>query len=214
MTTIAEAKGILGETNVFGPDEWLRYYSGKVSFTKAQLAPVSRIPWSKEELRNPAIEQEHFLFLGLDKLNEKPLDLVFWHDFSPHGPRYPFNGEENAYLTHAFARAVCKFHWYLMPKDTVPNSADHSYDDQLAMLPNDYEVPTATERVTAYLLHIQLDKRGWGQAKWARTRDRGDGGRHVVVREDQVYATQLDNEAGSAFMDIALCASRSIPGRT
>src|SRR3989344_8251134 len=59
MTEVV-AQEIVGKKNFFGPKEWTKFF-GK----KFQLATIPEIPWSKNELENPGINQEHFLFLGL-----------------------------------------------------------------------------------------------------------------------------------------------------
>ena len=73
--SIQEAKEILGAKNVFGPEEWKKFLGDKI-----QLEKIPEIPWSKEELKNPGLLQEHFLFLGLDQLEGKPFTLLTWHN--------------------------------------------------------------------------------------------------------------------------------------
>jgi hypothetical protein len=51
MTTVQEAKDVLGESNVFGADEWFKFF-GK----KFQLANIPEIPWSASQLKNPGID--------------------------------------------------------------------------------------------------------------------------------------------------------------
>jgi hypothetical protein len=87
VTSIPEAKECLGANNVFGPDEWLRYFPKQVGLSDAQLAGISEIPWPKSVLTQPATLAEgrmgeHFLFLGLERIEsaaaQRKLNLFTW----------------------------------------------------------------------------------------------------------------------------------------
>ena len=77
MCTLNEAKEILGNKNVFGPEEWTRIFGINTIIDNSSI----EIPWSAEVLRNPGINQSHFLFLGVDEFNGKPLNLQAWCDY-------------------------------------------------------------------------------------------------------------------------------------
>ena len=74
--------------NVFGPEEWKKHFGNKTNFTEEQLVKANEIPWSKDVLRNPSlgkpnflfIAQPHFLSLGIQKLDDKDLNLKTWID--------------------------------------------------------------------------------------------------------------------------------------
>jgi hypothetical protein len=199
------AKAIMPAGCFFGPEEWLTHFSGKVKFTKSDLARISEIPWSEEELRNPIISQPHFLFLGITRLDSKPLDLPAWHEL--------YSGSEHPkfyldwYLTHGFAKGTCRFRWYLMP-GIVEGSNNLSYDCQVDLLPDEYEVPNAPERVTANILYYLLNKKYLDTDYWARTCDLSDGGYRVRVRGDSGDGLGVNGWDDSADVHIGLAASR------
>jgi hypothetical protein len=146
-----EAKKLVGVKNFFGPLEWEKFFG-----PKANLLTFPEIPWNKSELEKPGINQEHFLFLGLNLLDGKPLDLPAWHKLYPGGKHPKFC--RDWYLSDKFAQGTCELGWYLMPVGIVKGSQGLSFDRQVGLLPDEYEVPSAPERVTANILYGLLNK--------------------------------------------------------
>jgi len=173
--SLTEAQSVMGEGFFFGPNEWKKSF-GK----KFQLATIPEIPWSQSELENPEINQEHFLFLGLGRLDGKSLNLPAWHKLYP-GENHP-KFYWDWYLSRKFAQGTCEPRWYLMPVGIMEGSRSLSYDRQVAMLPDEYEVPTAPARVTANVLYYLLNKKYLDTDYWARTSDKSDGGYRVLVQ--------------------------------
>jgi hypothetical protein len=173
--TVEVAQEVMGKKNFFGPNEWTEFFGEKV-----QIATVPEIPWSQAELENPGIKQEHFLFLGLDRLDGKPLNLPTWNKVysGEYHPKFYLDW----YLTHDFAKKTCRLCWYLMPVGIVEGSNNHSYDQQIAMLPSEYEVPSAIERVSANILYYLLNRKYLDPDYWARTNDKSYSGDRVLVR--------------------------------
>jgi hypothetical protein len=199
--TVEVAQEVMGKKNFFGPNEWVRFFGKKV-----QIANVPEIPWSQAELENPEINQEHFLFLGLDRLDGKPLNLPTWHKV--------YSGEAHPkfywdwYLSHKFAQVSCEPRWYLMPVGILEGSRSFSYDRQVALLPDEYEVPTAPARVTANVLYYLLNKKYLDTDYWARTSDKSDGGRRVLVLGYSAYGLRVDYWSDDAHDGMGVSASR------
>src|SRR5271157_1480415 len=103
--SVQEAKEILGEYDVFGPEEWRVFFGDKF-----QVANIPEIPWSQDDLKYPTIKQEHFLFLGINVLDGEPLNMSTWNklykeDGGPDQPRLNAkDGDE-----------FLKLRWYLIP---------------------------------------------------------------------------------------------------
>ena len=201
--SIKEAKEILGEKNVFGPEEWKRFFGDKF-----QLANVPEIPWSQVELENPEINQEHFLFLGLDRLDGKPLNLSAWNKLHS-GENHP-KFYLDWYLSHKFAQVTCGLRWYLMPVGIVESSNGLSYDRQVATLPDEYEVPTVPARVTANVLYYLLNKKYLDVDYWARTNDKSDGGDRIVVQGHSVYGLRVSGWTDDTIGFVGVSASRKV----
>jgi len=195
-----EAQALMGEESFFGSEEWRKFFGEKF-----QLANIPEIPWSQSELENPGINQEHFLFLGLDQLDSKPLNLPAWQKLYPGGDNPKFCLDW--YLSHKFAQGSCETRWYLMSVGIVEGSKSLSYDHQIAMLPDEYEVASAPERVTANVLYFLLNKK-YLDIDWARTSDKCYGGSRVDIRgrsEGGLSISYWDDDASDL---IGLSASR------
>lgn len=197
------AQEVMGKKNFFGPQQWAKFF-GK----KFQLDNIPEIPWNQSELENPEINQEHFLFLGLDRLDGKSLNLPAWHKLYP-GKNHPKFYLE-WYLSHKFAQAPCELRWYLMPVGIVEGSRSLSYDRQVAMpcFLNEYEVPTAPARVTANVLHYLLNKKYLDTDYWARTSDKSDGGLRVDVQGYSDFGLSVVYWNDVAYDVIGVSASR------
>jgi hypothetical protein len=195
------AQEVMGKKNFFGPQEWVKFF-GK----KFQLDDIPKIPWGQSELESPEFNQEHFLFLGLKRLDGKILNLPTWHKLYP-GKNHP-KFYTDWYLDQKFAQGACEIRWYLMPVGIVKNSQSFLYDRQVVMLPGKYEVPTAPARVTANILYYLLNNKYLDTDYWARTGDKSDGGGRVGVRGYSDFGLFVDGWYAGAFVNIGVSASR------
>ena len=57
--------------NFFGPEEWKKFFG-----LSDQLTTLPEFPWTEDQLTNPGLKQEHFLFLGLTSVGH---DLSLIH---------------------------------------------------------------------------------------------------------------------------------------
>jgi hypothetical protein len=169
MTTIQEAKEILGENNFFGPDEWKKF-----SGDKFQATVIPEIPWNGETLKKPGIDQKHFLFLGLDSFNGRPLTADTNYSLGP------WNLNWGDYKDN-FAHHPCKFGWYLMPVGLVKGSTNLSKYGQIELLRDEYEVPTTIEYILANILYHILN------------------GKYMEVPEYDVRTSDWHRQTGSGF---------------
>lgn len=177
VPTYQELARVIPGRNIFRPEEWEALYG--VRFTNKQLREITEFPWSEDVLNAPCpfnkgkrVAETHFAFLGLDKLNGKPLTILRWHELHPATAQPRFYSEADPwYRTERFASEVtCEFRWYLMPFEIVPNPERKSYREQVAMLPYEYEVSTAIAEVTKYILTfrkggIYPNSNSWGQCR-------------------------------------------------
>jgi hypothetical protein len=163
MTTLQEAKEILGERFVFGPDVWLRALRKDPSILGDQPAQAPEIPWSTDVLKHPGLDQPHFLFLGFDTFDGQPFGLKMAGKLL----FFPACVDKDI-------KSVCSFRWYLMPIGIVKGSENLTYAEQTTapILPPEYEVPNAVERVVANILYYLWMKTEWLDADhWALTSD-------------------------------------------
>jgi hypothetical protein len=200
--TVWGAKEILGEKNVFGPEEWKKYF-----FQQLDPSAIPPIPWNFAELENPGINQDHFLFLGITEFKGHPLTLSNWYDFVSIPSS---SGRSNFYTSHRFSRIMCEARWYLMPVGMAPKSQGISYKDQVKHLEG-YVVPSAVERVIANDLYFMLHQTFLDPEYWVRTRDQTDDGQHISVRQDNVYDNMGRDFDGFSKGRIGVAASLKLP---
>ncbi|MBI4992073.1 MAG: hypothetical protein HZB99_02540 [Candidatus Harrisonbacteria bacterium] len=175
--------------NFFGVEEWTALYS--VKFTKKQLREVAEFPWGEDVLNAPCplvkgktVKETHFAFLGLENVNGKPLTILHLQELHPQNgqPKFASYAPSSWYSQQTWAtKLTAKFRWYLMPLEIVPNSESKTYQDQVAMLPQGYEVPTAVEEVLKDILYYRKNGIYLNPTRYARTTDVTSDGYRVVV---------------------------------
>lgn len=209
---IEEAKQILGRNNFFGPVQWRKFFGDKF-----QADTIPDIPWSVDILKKPEIDQPHFLFLGIENLGGRPLDLkngVWWDIYGYQNKTHPTFGSI-ASLSENDAKITCGLRWYFMPIGSVEKSDGLSYDQQIALLPSTYEVPIAIERITANILFRLLNSKYLDHVQYSSQMNRVSnlkGTNRVLISGAEKYGIFFD---GSSWGDkprdgIGLTASRKI----
>ena len=157
-TSYEPARALLGK-NFFGPKEWGAFYG--LNFSKRQIGQISEFPWGEDILnascpfvKEKLIKETHFAFLGLETLDRKPLTILRWQTLHPASsqPRFSSYAPHCWYKEETFASQSCVFRWYLLLTTIVPNSTSRTYEEQLKLLPTDYEVPTAIAEVSKNVL--------------------------------------------------------------
>jgi hypothetical protein len=146
-----EARGILKKSYFFGPEEWDRHFK---NFDKTN---VPEIPWTKDELKRPGINQKHFLFLGLERLNSQDDSVLNLGHFYEVFDKYLRNiGEKQPIISYpaTLSKTHASTRWYLMPVGIVKGTENLLYKQQIAVLPKNYEVPSPTERILGNILYF------------------------------------------------------------
>jgi len=213
------ARALMGQ-NFFGVEEYVTLYG--VNFSKKQLREVSKFPWSEDVLNGPClfnkgklVKDTHFAFLGVDKLNGSPLTIMKFQELHPASgqPKFYSYAPSSWYHQQAFATdKTMKLRWYLLLKNIVPNSTSTSWNDQKAMLPAEYEIPTAVEE-TAKDLYAQRKTGIYPNLKvYARVDDTSSDGSRVGVG----YCCCGSVGVGSWYVNgdyyyVGLGASRKLP---
>ena len=212
------ARAVMGQ-NFFGVEEWATLHN--VNFSKKQLREISEFPWGEDILNGPclfnkgkAVRETHFAFLGLDKLNGSPLSILKFQELYPASgqPKFYSYAPSSWYTGHPFAvDKTMKLRWYLLLKDIVPNSISTSWDNQKALLPAEYEIPTAVEE-TAKDLYVQRKTGIYPNLKvYARVDDRSSSGFHVVVGVCYDGGVHVDYCYDYGYSVVGLGASRKLP---
>ncbi len=212
------AQKLLG-TNFFGVEDWQENYG--LSLTKSQLAKVSEFPWSEKVLTAPCpfhsgkqVKDTHFAFLGLEQSKKQPLTIGQWQKLHPasNQPRFYSYPPDCWYKNEPFANEVsCQLRWYLCLKEIVPGSENKTFDGQQAMLPPEYEVPSAVEEVTKCLACFKKTGIYLNPNRYGRVRDTSSGGGRVHVGLFGAGGLFVYSDwAGSRWGGVGLAASRKL----
>lgn len=213
------ARAIMGK-NFFGVEEWLALYG--VNFSKKQLREVAEFPWSEDVLNAPcpfykgkSIKETHFAFLGLNNIRGKPLTILKWQELHPDSsqPKFYSYAPDNWYAKEKFGNEpTCGFRWYLMPLEILPNSTNKTYQEQVAMLSAEYEMPLAIEETTKDILYYCKNGIYLNPTSYGRCQDVASDGYRVYVGDFDSKGLIIDLWSdGSRSGGIGLAASRKFP---
>lgn len=134
------AQGIMRK-NFLGPDEVFQYL--KVPYTEEQLIELGEIPFAEGTLRK--CKNTHILFAGY------PLSLL---DLKIMKSNLFYNQIWYKYKEEEFAsEEKVELKWYLIRRDCIPESTSKDWQEQLAMLKEDEEIPRACEIVYMIILY-------------------------------------------------------------
>ncbi len=154
--------------------DWREVYG--VEFTPWQIEVAHEFPWGENVLYsscpfNPGrmVCETHVAFLGLETINIMVLQRLNPANAAPRFYDYLPN---SWYSTEAFANEVTlSFRWYLLLRGIVPNSEDKTFKEQTAMLPGEYEVPSAVAETAKNLLIFKKIGVHVNGNRYARTAD-------------------------------------------
>ncbi|MDD5110881.1 MAG: hypothetical protein PHI63_06775, partial [Patescibacteria group bacterium] len=162
------------------------------------------------------IKETHVAFLGLDRYMGKPLTIIKWQKIHPADgqPRfYSYPDDCYWHKDEKFAnQPTCGFRWYLMPLQIVPDSESKTYQDQVAMLPAEYEVPFAVEEVGKCLLYHRKNGTFLNPNQYGRCQDVSLDGLRVDVGRFDFGGLVVDGWADEERLDgVGVAASRKYP---
>lgn len=170
------ARAIMGK-NYFGPEDWIASFNAR--FTKKQLREVSHFPWNEEILMSTCplcgkiVRDCHFAHVGLETIQDGPLSIVKFRGFYPETSQPKFYAYGNAwYNDQNFATATTlQLGWYLTHLEIVPKSENKTTQDQMAMLPPEYEMPSAIEETMKSVHYYRKTGKYVNSNRYARCKD-------------------------------------------
>lgn len=181
------ARLILGR-NIFTDADWMSYYNAK--FTRKQLRDAGKFPWGEDVLNSPCpfnkgklVKDTHFAFLGISGINGQPLTVAKWLELHPATgqPKF-YNNTDPWHVGQPHTDlATMQLRWYLLLKDIVPGSTDRTPEDQVAMLPPEYEAPTTIVETSKGILVFRKTGERPNGSRWAACTER-------TIKTDKVSA--------------------------
>src|SRR3989344_5611968 len=145
---------------------------GSIESRMARMVLVlnSPCPFNKGML----VKDTHFAFLGLTAINGSPLTVAKWLKLHPTTgqPKFYFNSNPWHEGQPHTDVATMQLRWYLMLKDIVPGSTGQTPEEQVAMLPPEYEVPTTIAETTKDILVFRKTDVRPNGSRWAACTER------------------------------------------
>jgi hypothetical protein len=167
----------------FGITDWQTYFN--LALPIRLVAAAGQFPWRPTVLDAPCpfhrgrlVRDTHFAFVSLDSMTMMELQRL-----NPKGgqPRF-YSDEDSWYADEAFAiERTLGLRWHLLLKEIVPGSENKTFEEQQAMLPEDYEVPSALAETAKSLLRAKKTGAYANGTRYACTSDRDIVGSRVCV---------------------------------
>ncbi len=164
------------EQNIFLPEDWTQYYS--VNFSNIA---IPNFPWSGSLLNSPCpfnpdkrIKDTHFAFLGLPDINGVPLTVAQWIKLHPQTGQPKFYHHTNPWHQGQpyTDKITLQPRWYLLLKEIVPSSTDRTPEEQVVLLPPEYEIPSTIAEVTKDLFVFKKTGIRSNPSQWAACAER------------------------------------------
>lgn len=118
--------------------------------------------------------ETHFAFVGLPGINGDPLTVAKWLELNPPTGKLKFYYNTNPW--HAGQPytdvATLESRLYIMLRNIVPGSTNSTPEEQVAMLPGLYEVPTTIAEVTKDILLFRKTGKRSNPSHWASCLER------------------------------------------
>ncbi len=202
----------LPEMPCFAVADWQTLYA--IRLTPKQMAALGNFPWSDAILNSPCpfhkgkmVRETHFAFVGVDTITMMELQRLNPKETEP---RFYSYAPDTWYSKEKFAtKTTLVLRWYLLLKEIVPGSENKTYDEQVAMLPPEYEVPSAVAETTKDILIYKKTGAYVNPQRYARTSDVDSVGLRVLVgtcgSDGVVVSRSWDDDR---YDDVGLAAAR------
>ncbi len=184
----------LPDLDCFGIADWRTLH--RVVVIGKQTVAIGEFPWSDAVLNAPCpfhpgkmIRETHFAFVGLDHVTIAELQKLYPQSGQPRFYSY----EDSWYAKQKFAtKTTLALRWYLLLKDIVPGSENKTFDEQQAMLSDEYEVPSAVAEIAKDLFVFEKTGNHVNANRYARTADLDSGGNRVLAGLCAVKGVNVD----------------------
>ena len=155
---------------IFSAADWASYYGPQRLNSEVEDIFNGPCPFNKGKL----VKDTHFAFMGMPAINGDPFTVAKWLELHPADgqPKFHFNdnpwhvGQPHTDVTTLEPRL------YIMLREIVPGSTNKTPEEQVAMLPPEYEVPTTIAEVTKDILVFRKTGKRSNPNHWAACTER------------------------------------------
>jgi hypothetical protein len=176
---------ILESKRFFGPEDWTRHFGIKMSKSTSLPIPTAQLQAILESpcpfIKDKKVKKTHYLYYLPADFNGEPLTIGKWQEMFPQGSQPKFYLYMNVgYKDYGFAKTdTARFSWFLMFEGVIPGTEYKNWDEQLALKPENYDVPKLVECAPMHFLAFKKNGRRINEKMWGRTRDVDSNGDHV-----------------------------------
>ncbi len=210
------------DQNFFGVEEWEWTTLYGANFSKKQLRDAGKFPWGEDILNSTCplcgkvVKDCHFAFLGLTAINGAPLTVAKWLELHPatDQPKFYFNQNPWHVGQPHTDTAAMQLRYYLLHTEIVPNSTDKTPEEQAAMFPPEYEVPSTIAETTKDILVFRKTGVRPNGSRWAACTERtvktnsADAGFVSCVGYFGESGLGVSSWGGNRFSGVGVGASR------
>ncbi|MEI8174828.1 MAG: hypothetical protein WCG28_02660 [bacterium] len=203
------------QARIFSKTDWASYY-GQTEKLDPQIEEImmSTCPFNKGKL----VKDTHFAFIGMPAINDEPLTVAKWLEIHPADgqPKFYFNDSPWHVGQPHTDIAVLEPRLYIMLREIVPGSTRKTPEEQVAMLPPEYEVPTTIAEVTKDILVYRRTGKRCNGSYWAACSERtvqttqASAGRVSCVGHFSEFGLDVYDWSGNQSGDVGVGASRKI----
>ena len=165
-TSQKHTREIMGK-NFFGVEEAIKHFG--INPTNRQLAMLSEIPFSESVLQE--LKNSHILVavfpISILEIRKKVDSKLFYN--------------QDWYSDQEFAKEKGELGWQLIRKTPVENSTSKNWQEQLALIPEEDEVPTAQVMVYTIAGHYLATNERLFENVYVRTSSLDSGGSRVDI---------------------------------
>lgn len=179
------------DIRIFGQADWTTYYGRQTERLHPKVEDIffSPCPFHKGKL----VKDTHFAFVGMPAINGTPLTVARWLELHQANSQPNFIDNTGVWYTdqpHVEVATLEPRRLYLVLREIVPGSTNKTPEEQVAMLPPEYEVPSTITEVTKNILVLRRTGKYSNNGHWAVCSD-------ITVRTDRVNAGLVSCVGGS-----------------
>jgi hypothetical protein len=181
---------ILKPERFFGPADWTRHFGIEMPESISLPIPAGQLQSILESpcpfIKGKKVKETHYLYRLPVDFNGEPLTIGKRQEMFPQGSQpkfYRYMNVDAWYKDYGFAKTdTARFSWFLMFEGEIPGTESKNWDEQLALKPDNYDVPKLVECAPMHFLAYKNNDGQWiNENMWGRTCDVNSDGDHVYA---------------------------------
>ena len=201
--------------------DWVGLYGAR--FTAKEKKTALKFPWDEDVLMSPdhwepekLVKDTHTAFLGVEKIDGAPLTVAKLIGLHPATGQPKFYYSDDPWHAGQPYTDVATLlpRWYLLRNETIPGSTGKDSDEQMRLIPPEYELPSTIAETTKDLLVFKKTGERPNGSRWARCvektvkTEKVSGGYWSIVGDFDEYGLFLYYWYGNRYIHVGCGAAR------